>query len=291
MQVTELGLGTNLADANLWKTNYEYGELDSNGTTVTSKNTGNISKQILTVPGTNFVQAYKYDSLYRIIEAKETTGTNTTPNWIQNWGYDRYGNRTAFSQNIAGNTASANPTVDQYTNRFTNLTDFAYDKNGNITRDLTANAQSRTFVFNADNKQTEVKDANGSTVGQYSYDGEGKRVKKYIQSTGETTIFVYSSGKLIAEYSTVVAPASVAKVAYTTTDHLGSPRVITDALGQVASRRDFMPFGEDLNVGVGNRTGDTGLKYSMPGDNVRQKFTGYQKDNETQLDFAEIFLT
>lgn len=48
-----------------------------------------------------------------------------------------------------------------------------------------------------------------------------------------------------------------------------------------------MPFGEDLNVGVGNRTGDNGLKYSMPGDNVRQKFTGYQKDNETQLDFAE----
>lgn len=48
-----------------------------------------------------------------------------------------------------------------------------------------------------------------------------------------------------------------------------------------------MPFGEDLNVGVGNRTGDTGLKYSMPGDNIRQKFTGYQKDTHTSLDFAE----
>jgi len=174
MQVTELGLGTNLADANLWKTNYEYGELDSNGSTDAAKNTGNISKQILTVPGTNFIQAYKYDPLYRITEAKETTGTNTTPNWIQNWGYDRYGNRTAFSQNIAGNTASANPAVDQYTNRFTNLTDFAYDKNGNITRDLTANAQLRAFVFNADNKQIEVKDASGAKVGQYYYDGEGK---------------------------------------------------------------------------------------------------------------------
>jgi len=37
MQVTELGLGTNLADANLWKTNYEYGELDSNGSTDAGK--------------------------------------------------------------------------------------------------------------------------------------------------------------------------------------------------------------------------------------------------------------
>ncbi|MBP6004546.1 MAG: hypothetical protein KA746_14020 [Pyrinomonadaceae bacterium] len=48
-----------------------------------------------------------------------------------------------------------------------------------------------------------------------------------------------------------------------------------------------MPFGEDLNVGVGNRNGDAGLKYSMPGDNIRQKFTVYQKDTETSLDFAE----
>ena len=33
-------------------------------------------------------------------EASEKTGTNQ--NWIQNWSYDRYGNRLGFSQNIAG---------------------------------------------------------------------------------------------------------------------------------------------------------------------------------------------
>jgi RHS repeat-associated protein len=48
-----------------------------------------------------------------------------------------------------------------------------------------------------------------------------------------------------------------------------------------------MPFGEALNAGVGNRTAETGLKYSMPGDLIRQKFTGYQKDSETSIDFAE----
>ena len=166
---------------------------------------------------------------------------------------------------------------------------YNYDASGNTTYD----AALRKFTYDAENKQVKAESTNSGqtvtgTLGEYVYDGDGKRVKKYVPSTGETTIFVYdAAGKQIAEYSTVVAPASVAKVAYTTTDHLGSPRVITDALGQVVSRRDFMPFGEDLNVGVGNRTGDTGLKYSMPGDNVRQKFTGYQKDNETQLDFAE----
>ena len=88
----------------------------------------------------------------------------------------------------------------------------------------------------------------------------------------------------MAEYSTVVEPQSTAKVAYTTTDHLGSPRIITDALGQVKSRRDFMPFGEELTINVGNRS--TSLNYGST-DNVRQKFTGYQKDAETSLDFAE----
>ena len=69
------------------------------------------------------------------------------------------------------------------------------------------------------------------TISRYYYDGEGKRVKKVTDS--ETTVFVYSAGKLIAEYSTVVAAPEQAKTAYTTTDHLGTPRIITDELGQV----------------------------------------------------------
>jgi RHS repeat-associated protein len=48
-----------------------------------------------------------------------------------------------------------------------------------------------------------------------------------------------------------------------------------------------LPFGEDIFVGVGGRTGDTGQRYSSSADDVRQKFTGYQKDAETNLDFAE----
>jgi RHS repeat-associated protein len=279
LQVYELGLGAGPTNTSLWKTNYEYGELDGSGNVITSKNTGNIARQTLTVPGASFVQNYRYDSLYRLTEAVEKTGT--TQNWIQNWNYDRYGNRNSFTQNIAGNTNATNPAIDPNTNRFTS-TDFGYDHNGNVTRDVDPlTSLSRTFVFNGDNKQTEVKDANGATIGRYFYDGEGKRVKKVVGS--ETTVFVYSSGKLIAEYSTQTEPNPV--VHYTTTDHLGSPRIITDQYGQVTSRRDFMPFGEEIDPSVGNRS-NAGLQYSA-GDSVRQKFTGYQKDDETSLDFAE----
>jgi hypothetical protein len=102
LQVYELGLGTSPTDVSVWKTSYEYGELDGSGNVITSKNAGNIARQTLTVPGANFVQSYKYDSLYRLTEAVEKTGT--TQNWIQNWDYDRYGNRLSFTQNVAGNT-------------------------------------------------------------------------------------------------------------------------------------------------------------------------------------------
>jgi len=45
-----------------------------------------------------------------------------------------------------------------------------------------------------------------------------------------------------------------------------------------------MPFGEAITPDGANRT--NGLKYTF-GDDIRQKFTGYQKDDETGLDFAE----
>lgn len=278
LQVTELGLGASAANAGLWKVNYDYGELNTDGTVNTTKNTGNIAKQTLTIPGTSFVQGYKYDSLYRLTEAKETTGTNQ--NWIQNWTYDQFGNRISFAQNINGSVLNTTPAISQTTNRFTNLTDFGYDANGNIITDRDpATSQTRQFVFNGDNKQKEVI-SNGVSVGKYFYDGEGKRVKK--QTATETTVFVYSSGKLIAEYSTQLSQNPT--ISYTTTDHLGSPRIITDQFGQVKSRRDFLPFGEDMPVTFGARS--TNQEYAN-GDQVRQKFTGYLKDNETGLDFAE----
>lgn len=55
-----------------------------------------------------------------------------------------------------------------------------------------------------------------------------------------------AAGKLVAEYSTIVAPASEAKVAYLTNDHLGSPRNNTDANGAVTARHDYHPFGEEI---------------------------------------------
>ena len=92
----------------------------------------------------------------------------------------------------------------------------------------------------------------------YTYDGEGRRVKKV--SAAETTIFVYdASGVLIAEYSGEVA--SEPRVSYLTTDHLGSPRVTTNERGAVVNRRDFMAFGEEAKFGL--RRAECGVSLNL----------------------------
>jgi RHS repeat-associated protein len=284
-QLTQVGLGTTATTKNLFKIDYEYGELNTDGTVDTIKNIGMIARTTTTIPTTSFVQTFKYDAINRLTEAKETT--NSQQNWIQSFGYDRFGNRTQFSQTIGSTQLPTNnithPTINQADNRFTTGQGYVYDLNGNLLQD----AEGRSFTFNGDDKQTEVRDtATSAVIGQYFYDGSGARVKKVVPATGETTIFVYDAGgTLAAEYSTATPPTNPT-TNYLTTDHLGSPRVITDAQGQVTARRDFMPFGEELGVGVGPRS--TNLKYSATvTDNVRKRFTGYEKDDETGLDFAE----
>ncbi len=188
------------------------------------------------------------------------------------------------------NNSKTHPTIDPNTNRFNSGQGIFYDKNGNIIQDVGDQDAVRTFVFNGENKQRFVVQA-GKTIGEYFYDGEGQRVKKVVYEPNTTTVkeetvFVYSSGKLVEEYSTKTPPSNPT-TSYTATDQLGSPRVITDSNGNVVSRRDFMPFGEEITNNIGERDpNNTSLKYGVA-DGIRQKFTGYQKDDETGLDFAE----
>ena len=150
-----------------------------------------------------------------------------------------------------------------------------YDKSGNLTDD----AEGREFLYDAENHQKEVKNAQDQTVGAYLYDGDGKRIKKV--SNTETTIFVYNGGgKLIAEYSTQLAQTQ--QVSYLTQDHLGSPRIITNENGVVTGRKDYTAFGEETYSA--NRISALGY---INQDELRKGYTGYEKDDESGLDFAQ----
>jgi RHS repeat-associated protein len=296
LQPVQIALGNVPQATNLLKLGYDYG---------TTQNNGNVLSQTITVPtvgqtpGFVATQSYSYDSLNRLKQAAEMiTPDGGTPaqSWKQTFTFDRYGNRnfdesqtTTLVKNCGtppnetvcpADVPVVNPSVNTANNR---LNGYLYDAAGNAVRD----AENRRFTYDGENKQVKVEilDANGNpvaTIGEYFYDGDGKRVKKFVPSTGETTIFVYdASGKMLTEYSTIVEPPSTAKVSYLTTDHLGSPRILTDTNGNVISRRDFHPFGEEIITA--QRT--QGLGYTA--DSVRQKFTGYERDHEIDFDFAQ----
>ena len=67
-------------------------------------------------------------------------------------------------------------------------------------------------------------------------------------------------------------------------DHLGTPRMVIDQSGSLANvrRHDYLPFGEDLSA-IGGRATSQGYSSN---DGVRQRFTGYEMDAESGLNFS-----
>jgi len=131
---------------------------------------------------------------------------------------------------------------------------------------------------------------------------DGLRVRKLV---GENVRLIYGlSGQLIAEYNgsagvlnkeyvygpnglvATIEPTAINSngTRYTTSDHLGSPRVITNSSAGVVSRHDYMPFGDEIGSGIGGRTTAIGFGIS---DGQRQKFTAHERDVETGLDYMQ----
>ncbi len=59
-----------------------------------------------------------------------------------------------------------------------------------------------------------------------------------------------------------------------------------DQTGSLAGikRHDYFPFGEEIYAGPGGRMTEQGYNVA---NGVRQKFTGYERDNETGLDYTQ----
>jgi RHS repeat-associated protein len=68
------------------------------------------------------------------------------------------------------------------------------------------------------------------------------------------------------------------------TDQLGTPRMVFDKTGALASvkRHDYLPFGEEIFAGTGGRTTNQGYGAA---DTLRQQFTAEERDVETGLDY------
>ena len=267
-------------------------------------NNGNIQSQTLHAPGlpSPLAQIYTYDPANRL-------KTVTEGGWSQTYAYDAFGNRAATGDNIFVDTPQSISDFEPTTNRL--KSNFAlYDAAGNQTViKFPGNpTMSGSVAYDANNKQTlfcagtELQCGMPATpTSDYHYDGQGNRVKKTTATPMETIIYAYDVfGKLAAEYSDNPQPAK-GGISYRTTDHLGSTRLVTDALlgdagdpdGDIITRRDFFPFGEIIpaNSTFGDRqlVLDGQALTTYKGFNAMsqfpQQFTGQQRDNESGLDY------
>lgn len=275
-QLTKIAVGGSIGDASVLKLEYNYSTVSGQ----TSDNNGALRKQTITLPGVAPIeQNYTYDALNRLDVATETVGSNVQ--WRQDFNYDRFGNRTFNAANtttLGTNNAITNPAVNPADNKFYQTDGYVYDSEGN----LTSGPDGVSMTYNADNKQSQSVNSVTQTTTNYDYDGIGKRVRK--ASGNNETYFVYDAfGKLVAEYTTNQA-ITTEGAKFLTADLVGSPRVSTNNLGQVSSRHDYMPFGEEVAAGLGNRGQVAGFSTD---DGVRQYFTGYERDTESGLDFAQ----
>ena len=246
-------------------------------------NNGNVRSQTIAVAGKSYVQSYSYDGVNRLSTATESDTGNGT--WSQAFGYDQYGNRWVTQTTSANDaltvdvqTPASETNIDAQTNRVIGPGTYAYgDGRGNLTA-----FGARVFTYDAENRlRTARTGADAATT--YHYDGDGRRVKK--ERAADTTVYVYDAfGQLAAEYATATSTRNGTE--YLTADHLGSTRLVTDANGNLVSRHDYLPFGEEINEGVGGRTLAMGYAEDPYADiDPAQRFTGKERDGETGLDY------
>src|SRR5437588_9721264 len=136
---------------------------------------------------------------------------------------------------------------------------------------------------------------NGATLFSGQVNGYGASVPFSLSVTVsagdaiEFTVGVGSNGTYNNDSTglaaTIVQQVGSADVEWLVADQLGTPRMVVDKTGSLSGvkRHDYLPFGEEIQVGTGGRTSQQG--YSQV-DSVRQKFTAYEHDAETNLEFA-----
>ena len=244
---------------------YDY---DQNG------NVAAISDGLPNAPGN---RTMAYDQLDRLTSTAAPVMFGATP---ASYTYDVLDNlRTVVAPGINGGPLRNYTYVYDSGNRLTNVTNtvggasvigLSYDIQGNL-----ANKNGVVFDFDDGNRLRNVVNTES-----YRYDGYGRRVENnhpdgsailslYDQggqlmysstwpTSQSTHEYIYLSGSLIAIQDHSWPGNAILATRYQHTDALGSPVAITDANRTVLERRQYDPFGAQLNGPLHDGPGYTG---------------------------------
>jgi RHS repeat-associated protein len=221
--------------------------------TTISSDTSGIPRpsQIKSVSGTTTVfdtGAYSYDGAGNITKMGTMTFsydarsrlTADTAFGSHGYSYDRYGNLTS-----AGAASTS-------TNRLTGGT---YDALGNLT-----SFGGKTYAYDAFSRQTSY--ASGSTSEQYVYDAAGERIARIAGGIWYTT-FRDEGNRLSTEYTIstglptrtkdyfylgnlLVSTYNQSTYSFYTSDHLGTPRYVSNSSGGLVEKHDYLPYGQEV---------------------------------------------
>ena len=155
-------------------------------------------------------------------------------------------------------------------------TEYEYDENGNLTKDLNKNITA--IQYNCLNLPSRVMFANGNSI-SYLYDAAGRKLRTVhvLEGDSVTTDYcgnvVYENGVpqiLLTEVGYV--SLTDGKYHYYLKDHQGNNRVVVDEEGTVEEVNHYYPFG-----GV----------FSSTGDAQPYKYNGKELDRKGGLDWYD----
>lgn len=191
--------------------------------------------------------SFDYDADSRLTQA--TIGGVT-----QMMSYDRYGSLLSKT----GGPGSVTYTVNSASNR---LLSGSYDLRGNLTQSpageiftydsLSRVARSQSgaylwkYVFNGANERV-VKVPPSGTSYFYTFRDPAHRIVTEYQGGAVSRDNIYLGNLLVASYSSCALNGQPGWQYYSS-DHLGTPRLVTDVNGNVLESRKYWPFGEPLS--------------------------------------------
>ena len=255
----------------------------------TAKYNGSISSMTWKSGNESTVRGYKftYDGLDRMLNATygETASISTNANRFSEnvTGYDKNGNIKSLQRygqtgasayglldnltyTLTGNQLSrvedavstaAYGTNTAFVNGASTAGEYAYDVNGNLTKDL--NKGITDIQYNVLNLPSTVSFSDGSTI-TYTYGADGTKLRTVhkIGSTTTTTDYcgnvIYENGtqKLLLTEEGYINLTGTQQYHYYLKDHQGNNRVVINQSGTVEETNHYYPFG-----GVFGTTGNT----------------------------------
>ena len=246
----------------------------------TAKYNGSISSMTWKSGNESTVRGYKftYDGLDRMLNATygETASISTNANRFSEnvTGYDkngnikglqRYGQLSSTSYGLIDNltltlngnqlscvedavSTAAYGTNTAFVNGASAAGEYAYDVNGNLTKDL--NKGIADIQYNVLNLPSTVSFSDGSTI-TYTYGADGTKLRTVhkIGSTTTTTDYcgnvIYENGtqKLLLTEEGYINLTGTQQYHYYLKDHQGNNRVVINQSGTVEETNHYYPFG------------------------------------------------